>query len=258
MHQKNNNEQDSPWLLTSKTESHPRLRLFCFHHAGGGASVFRQWGEMMPQGIEVCAVQPPGHEHRINEPLFCNMNALITAMVDELPIGSSPFALFGHSMGAKIAYAFARKLKSIKNREPVQMFLSASRAPHVPEPLQRHQLEDKAFMQQICKLGGTPEAILASQEYMFMLLPVFRADFTIDELYICQEDQFLTCPFTLFRGSKDDEVNDKDLEQWKAHTTGATQLETIEGDHFFFKSQEKKLTDFIARQLVAALTSNND
>lgn len=254
MYHINYQQQDSPWLLVNRREEQPRFRIFCFHHAGGGASVFRQWAGLMPQGIEVCAVQLPGHEHRINEPLFTDMAALTGAMVREIPIDSTPFAFFGHSMGAKIAYAFARKLKKVKNLEPRQLFLSASRAPHVPEPLQRHRLEKRAFIRQICEMGGTPQAILDSEEYMAMLLPVFRADFTIDESYRCAEDQLLGCPFTLFRGSEDNEVNGRDLGQWTAHTSGETELETIEGDHFFFKSREDLVTRRIVEKL--ALTAS--
>jgi len=76
--------RNNPWLILGKAERRTRLRLFCFPYAGGGASIFRQWQENMPEGIEVCAVQLPGRENRIAEPLFTRLLSLVNAVVKAL------------------------------------------------------------------------------------------------------------------------------------------------------------------------------
>lgn len=82
----------------------PKVRLLCFPHAGGSARVFDKWPERLPWSVQVCAIQLPGREMRLNEPPITRMTHLLEEFAKVLlPWIDRPVALFGHSLGAKIA-----------------------------------------------------------------------------------------------------------------------------------------------------------
>src|SRR5947208_15726994 len=101
-----------PWLTRPRPNPSARLRLFCLPFAGGGASAYHTWPEGLPGDVEVCAVQPPGREGRFREPAFARLRPLVTALTDALrPHLDRPFAVFGHSLGALVAFEWVRELR---------------------------------------------------------------------------------------------------------------------------------------------------
>jgi surfactin synthase thioesterase subunit len=245
---------NNAWLILREPKRKTRLRLFCFPYAGGGASVFRQWSENMPEGVEVCPVQLPGRENRITEPLFTRLSPLVDAMVKALdPYFDVPFAFFGHSIGTKIAFELARELRRKYCVQPVHLFVSGSRPPQIPEPRPLHLLPEHEFAKELCRFSGTPEAVLQSRELMEMYLPILRADFSIDETYIYYEDNLFDCPISAFGGSEDKETNRKELDAWRQHTTGTFTLQIFQGDHFFIKTSQSLLLDSISQVLAQYL-----
>src|SRR4051794_20676020 len=117
----------SPWIRFDAPDARAALRLFCFPYAGAGASVYRGWKRRPPASIHVCPIQLPGREERIREPPFTNMDALCAALLPELaPYLDMPVALFGHSMGALIAYQAATRLRN-QGCEPVHLLVSGQR-----------------------------------------------------------------------------------------------------------------------------------
>ena len=250
--------RNTPWLILAKPNRKTRLRLFCFPYAGGGASIFRQWQENIPEGVEVCAVQLPGRENRIVEPPFTKLSLLVDAMVKNLdPYFDVPFAFFGHSIGAKIAFEVARELRRKKDVQPVHLFVSGSRPPHIPEPRPLHMLPEHEFTKELCRFSGTPEAVMQSRDLMEMYLPILRADFSIDETYVYYEDNPLDCPIFAFGGSEDKETNREELDAWRQHTTGSFTLQIFQGDHFFIKSSQSLLLHSISRVLLRYLDTKN-
>ena len=136
-----NPKKKQPLVDLGRTKTKTQLRLFCFPYAGGGASIFRQWPENTPEGIEVCPVQLPGRENRIAESLFTRLSPLVDAMIEALdPYFDVPFTFFGYSIGAKIAFELARELRKKKGVHPLYLFVSGSRPSHIPEPRPLHLL----------------------------------------------------------------------------------------------------------------------
>ena len=243
--------RNTPWLILGKPKPETRLRLFCFPYAGGGASIFRQWSENMPEGVEVCAIQLPGRENRIIDPPFTKLAPLVDAMVEALdPYFDVPFAFFGHSIGAKIAFELARELRRKKGVHPVHLFVSGSRPPHIPEPRPLHMLPEHEFVKEFRRFSGTPEAVMQSRDLMEMYLPILRADFAVDETYVYYEDNPLDCPISAFGGSEDKETNRQELEAWRQHTLDSFKFQMFEGDHFFIKSSQSRVLDSISRVLL--------
>ena len=178
--------QTSTWFQCRKPNPRARLRLLCFPYAGGGVSVFRAWPDLLPAEIEVWAIQLPGHDGRLREPIPAELQTLALAAADGLgPALDTPFACFGHSMGALLAFEFARQLRHRGLAGPTQLFVSARRAPQLPRtdaPL--HTLPEGPFIEMLRqRYNGIPAAILAEPELLQLFLPMLRADFKLIETY---------------------------------------------------------------------------
>lgn len=243
------------WLPYRKARSNPEFRLFCFPHAGGAASVFRNWPDLLPPHIEVCAVQLPGREARLMEPAFTRMSALTAELTTILhPLLDRPFALFGYSLGAAIACETARAIARTHNLQPTHLYVCARRAPHLRshcEPI--HTLPEPAFKDKLRQLGGTPEEALNHPELLELILPLLRADFELNDTYLAQPAQeLLACPIRAYGGVKDTEVSAEDLEAWKYTTTGPFHLKMFPGGHFFLKEDLPLILNDIARANAAS------
>jgi len=214
--------------------------------------VFRLWGRTLPPLIEVCPVQLSGREDRFAELPYTNIQALVESLTVEIqPYLHKPFTLFGHSMGALIAFELARSLRRQSGPLPLALFLSARRAPHLP--LNRkslYQLPDPEFIRELRLLGGTPAAVFESKELLDFVLPTLRADFTICDTYGFMPEPPLDCPFVLYAGRRDTEAPPPDVEAWGCHTTKTCSLQMFPGNHFFLHSDRDLLLQAMATTLV--------
>lgn len=237
------------WVTCPRPRPDAEMRLFCFPYAGGGASAYRAWAAHAPETLEVCPVQLPGRENRLREPLYTRLPALVASLHEVIrPFLDRPFAFFGHSLGAIIAFELARELRRRGGELPQQLFVSARLAPQDadPEP-PMYVLPDDEFRAQLRKLSGTPEAILQNEELMAMLLPILRADFAINEAYVYAEEPPLSCPISAFGGHSDPKVSQGELERWHAQTSGSFSLRMQPGNHFFINSDPKRVVGAIAQ-----------
>src|SRR5258708_2622210 len=179
------------WFPSVQSAAGAKLRLFCFPSAGGGASVFRGWGEHLPPGVAVLPVRLPGRETRLGEPPFDLMEQLIEALREAIaPYLDQPFAFFGHSLGAAIAFELARTLPD----PPACLLVSGARAPqlrrdHVPPP----PPADEGLIQELRRLDGIPQELLDNQELMQLALPALRADTALYRNYVYTEGPPLAC-----------------------------------------------------------------
>lgn len=242
---------DTPWLVISQPQPAARLRLFCFPYAGGGAIIYRQWPASLPTDVEVCAVQPPGRETRFRETALTSVSSLVSEVVAALPLFlDRPFAFYGHSLGALVAFETAHELRQRGLPVPEHLFLASRRAPQLPDPRPPiHALPQADFVQQVQqRYGGIPEAIRSDAELMALFLPLLRADFTALETYRCDGVAQLDCPITVFGGSNDITLSPADLAGWQRYTQGSFAMKMFPGDHFFLHSRSLLLEE-LARVL---------
>jgi medium-chain acyl-[acyl-carrier-protein] hydrolase len=227
------------------------MRLFCLPFAGGGASTYRLWPTRLPSSIEVCPIQLPGREDRYREPAITSVVGLARVLVRELtPFLDKPFAIFGHSMGALIAFEVARALRHAGLPLPSALFVAAYPAPQ--SPLARaaiHQLSDRDFIEEMRRMQGTPAAVLDNIELMEFMLPILRADFEACDTYACAPEPPLECPLFVYGGTDDSEVDDSGLDRWRDQTSKSFSLRILPGNHFFVQSHRELLLAQISEQL---------
>jgi surfactin synthase thioesterase subunit len=239
-----------PWLPALRPAS-SAPRLFCLPYAGGGASMFAPWPVAAAGRLDICPVHLPGRESRITETAFTNVDALVAAFVDRLvPHLDHPYAFFGHSMGALIAFETTRELRRRALPPPIRIVASAFRGPHLPERFpDRRALGDDAFIAELRRLAGTPDEVVADEEMMALLLPGLRADVTLCETYVHRDEDPLDVPLTVFGGAEDARVSREELEGWRRHTRAGMDLQLFPGHHFFLKSSRAAVVAAIADRL---------
>jgi len=230
------------WLVRPDPREAASLTLVCFPYAGGGASAWRGWSDSLPTEVEVLGVQPPGREQRLLEPAFDELEPLLEAIVWELaPALTRPFAFFGHSLGALLAYEVAHVLRR-RAGEPRYLFVSGLRAPHLPLPWDPiHRLPDRAVIDELRRLGGTPPAVLDHDEMMELVLPPLRADLAVCETYTYRPRPRLRCPIAAFAGVTDPSVTTPEIAAWREHTDGEFTLQLFPSDHFFLQHSRTPL-----------------
>lgn len=237
----------APWLSRFVPRPAATLRLFCFSYAGGGAAVYRPWALTLPPSVDVAAVVLPGRESRLREAQLRRMSDLLAALVPALePHLDRPFAFFGHSMGALVAYELARTLQQHGRPVPHRLLLSGRRAPHLPEPEPPiHHLDDDAFVTAIQRrYNGIPPEVLQHRELLELLLPSLRADMAVIETHRPYESarppvQFAG-PISVFGGQDDTRATRQELEGWQAHTRERLVLRQFPGGHFYFNDVETR------------------
>ena len=241
----------TPWVIVPEPNAAARLRLLCFPYAGGGPSVFSGWPRALPSDVELCAVQMPGRERRLSEPPITDWDEVVDRMVDGLaPWTERPCALFGHSLGAVLAFELARRLRRLPRCGLVHLFVSGCRAPHLPfGDGAIHHLPDQEFVDGLRRLRGTPEELFDSPELLELFLPVLRADLMLAETYACRGDAPLDVPISAYGGREDAQETPPMVSEWRAHTTSAFLSSTFPGGHFFVKEESAALLSQLSREL---------
>jgi medium-chain acyl-[acyl-carrier-protein] hydrolase len=250
------------WVPRFRSNASALLRLFCLPYAGGGAAVYRTWGDVLPRSVEVCPVQLPGREMRLKERAFSSVFPLVEAMAPALvPLLDKPFVLFGHSMGALVAFELANRLRRDHNLLPEVLFVSARVAPSAElrrGPLSK--LPDDELMEEILGLNGTDKNLLDHKELLRLTLPTLRADLALHEDYKYSEEPPLQCPIVAFGGLRDPKIDAEGLEGWRNHTSSSFARRLLAGDHFFISAPHSSFLNVFALELqrvVATLGSRS-
>jgi medium-chain acyl-[acyl-carrier-protein] hydrolase len=239
------------WCHVRSPNPTAELRLLCFPYAGGGASVFSGWARSLPPHVELCAVQMPGREERIGDHYIIEWEEVVERLAQELSqYLDRPFAIFGHSLGAILAFEFIRHLRAEQRYRCSHLFVSGRRAPHLPpDDPPTYDLPDTEFVEELRRLAGTPGEVLERPELMEVLLPLLRADFRLSETYVFKEGPPLDLPITVYGGMDDKEVSVSELEAWQLHTNMGFQRVMFPGGHFFVTQHRSVLLSQLGNDL---------
>ncbi|MBO0720374.1 MAG: thioesterase [Blastocatellia bacterium] len=238
------------WFQNSHARGRAELKLFCFPYAGGTASIFRNWANRLPIKIQVIPVELPGRGGRLSEPLFTGIKPLVDALAESIPpLLDTPFAFFGHSMGAVIAFELARSLRAAR-LEPAAILASGRRAPHVPDtdPV-TYNLPHDEFIEELQRIDGTPREVLEHAELMELMIPMLRADFQLIQTYEYTEGEPLGCPIVAYGGLQDEEETRELLLKWREMTLSRFKLHMLPGNHFFLRTAEALLLELLTQDL---------
>jgi surfactin synthase thioesterase subunit len=244
---------DSRWFRAWRRGPISRARLFCLHHAGGSASLFRNWHEQLPADLEVVAIALPGREQRIDERRFTRMEPLVADLSRVIrPLLDLPYALFGYSMGATIGFELLRSIER-GGLPGAALFIAAGRqAPQCPPRAGAlHTLDDSGFCEEFLRKNYSPQLqqLLANDELRAFFTPQLRADMELIETYTYRESVPLRCPIVACGGREDPDVHESDVEAWAAHTRGAFRPHFFSGEHAFVRSAGADLVAMLRREL---------
>ena len=212
-----------------------KTNLFIFPFAGGGVSAFRKWGESFDD-IGVYVAQYPGRENRFGEKAISDINELVSILFKEISEEFNfeiPYYLFGHSMGTKIVYELALRIKNSPLPNPRGLIISAGRAPCYKEPKPIYHLDDEGFIEGLRRYDGTPKEILDNKDLISIFLPTLRADFVIDEDYQDTKFEKIESDILGLMGDIDQEMKLEELKKWQDYTTKNFSYKYIPGKHMF-------------------------
>jgi surfactin synthase thioesterase subunit len=231
------------------------LDLFCFPHAGASATVYARWRRRLPEWLQVRPVELPGRGARIQELPYTDLDALADLLAGELiPQIGRPYALFGHSLGALLAFEVAHRLTSCRAAGPQALFVSGTHAPTRRNAGRYASWQsDDALVAEMRKLQGTSPEVLASTELMALTLPVLRADFQVCGGYRPKARPPLQCPLHVFGGDADETTWDT-LMAWQYESAGTFSLDVLQGGHFFIRSCEARVLELICGYLESGLS----
>jgi pyochelin biosynthesis protein PchC len=228
------------WIRRFHPVAAPEIRLACFPHIGGSASFYWPISAVMTAGVEVLAVQYPGRQDRSGEEPLTDIHRLADGAFGALrPVLSDPVALFGHSMGALIAFEVALRMEQVLGITPAAFIASSIWAPSRQRDGEI-DTSDPTNMSEVLadlrRLKGTDPGLLDDPELMRGMLGTLRSDYIATDSYRCGRGVKVACPITVFVGDRDPHVSVEAAQAWSEHTTGGFALNVFGGDHFYLTS----------------------
>lgn len=230
------------WVHIIKSNPTAKIRLFCFHYAGGNAYMFNSWANYLSDMIEVYAIQLPGRMNLLDIPAHTRLDDLIPDLLAQVQpyLQNQPYAFLGYSVGGLIAYNLTHALASQNQVLPEALFIAACRAPTIESRTHiLHNLPDEQFIEGLKIYGGTPAEVLTNHDLMHFMLPILRADFSLFETYKrLAVVEPLSCPIYTYGGLQDKQATVEELKFWQKETTKYNSLKLFPGDHFFIKNNQ--------------------
>ncbi|WP_213781810.1 alpha/beta fold hydrolase [Caballeronia sp. dw_276] len=230
-------------------------KLICFPFAGAGASLFRPWAEALADTLVVTAVQLPGRENRFAEESYTQVEQAIDdldADLDALLDGATDITLFGHSLGAVLAYELALRIDRAAPDLPCRLVVSGSPSPSRPRVQHASGLSDAQFLAQVREFAGYSHPSLDDPEMRELLLPVLRADVEMHEAYSSHDKAPIGMPVIAVRGRDDELVSAAELAAWQAVTTRPLQTLEVDGGHMYLTDHPQPLFGLLRQTMALA------
>lgn len=223
--------------------------------AGASATMFLRWRRLLPEWIRVVPVELPGRGSRIGEPFADDFDALVAQLCEEHAASlRGSYSLFGHSMGALLAWAIAQRQDALARPLPWSLFVSASPAPSQRDPDRFAGMDhDAALIADMRKHGGTPEEVFASPELLRLALDTLGADYRLCDSFRSTAPASLPMPLHVLAGRGDDIAAER-IAAWRREAGGAFSLDWFEGGHFFIRQHEQQVLSVIVRELLHGFT----
>ncbi|GAA2100864.1 alpha/beta fold hydrolase [Streptomyces albiaxialis] len=240
------------WIRRFHPAPDAATRLVCLPHAGGSASFYFPVSRALAPAVDVLAVQYPGRQDRRAEPCLDSIAALADEVAERLlPWADRPLSIFGHSMGATLAFEVALRLEQ-RDITLHALFASGRRAPSRHREESTHLHDDAALIREIKALDGTESQTLDDEEMLRAVLPAIRSDYRAAETYRYQPGPPLSCPVYAMVGDSDPKASVDEVRSWGDHTKERFELQTYPGGHFYLNAQAPRVIDAISRAVMSA------
>jgi surfactin synthase thioesterase subunit len=215
----------------------PTAHLLCLPHAGAGPSVFHPWRSAAPEGLEICPVSLPGRERRLFEDPYVSVHDAVCGIAAELtPVPGEPLMLFGHCLGALLAYELARCLH-MSGTPVAHLLVSGTPGPRHVRKQRITGLPEAEFLERMTEIACYRHEALDDPEMRELMLPALRADVQMHEDYRPSGTEPLPVRLTALRGADDDTVSAAQIGQWKEATSGQFCQAECPGTHMYFLEQ---------------------
>ncbi|KDN75930.1 thioesterase [Streptomyces olindensis] len=225
-----------------------QLFLACLPFAGSGAGFFREWKKLDISELTVFPVQLPGREERFLDDPYTDVAEAVAELAPQIASGAgegTDIALFGHSLGAVLAYEIARELERTGHRLR-HLYVSGSPGPHNGRTERATGLPDEEFLAGVQRFAGYRHAAFDDPELVEVLLPVLRADVEMHENYRASSTEPLSVPITALRGEDDELVSREQAGQWSAVTRGPFAYQELPGGHMYLVDQPEQMLRLMA------------
>ena len=242
----------SKWLsVSAPPKPNATTRLWCFPFAGGGASAYHAWRKLAPEWLAIEPVLLPGRERRISENTFNQMDALVERMVRAMGPGMpADVALFGYSMGALIAFEFARALRRHGYTQPRHLIVAAHRPPQAPDPFPPiYHLPTEQLKARLKERFGEYNEGLNHPELCDLILPCLRADLQLCAEYPYRDEPSLDCPISVLGAADDVVVDANTISAWRQQSRQPGAVKLFEGGHFFMQARQQQVLNWVVEQL---------
>ncbi len=242
----------APVIVRLSEHSHPATKLFCLPYAGGPATLYKKWSVPL-QAFDIYGVQIAARAASGDDAVMQRVDSCVAWLIDKIAaLTSEPYALFGHSVGALLAFETARALQAMDCPLPVRLFVSGFPAPQLPRRLPAfHDLPLQKLLAVAQRLDAVPSAAFKNQDLIELLLPILRADLALAELYTYSPAPPLPVPITCFGGLADATVGRAQLSEWQDQTSSGFTLKMLPGNHMFVHSAYKRICHEIEREICA-------
>lgn len=228
------------------------IPVLCFPFAGAGTSAFRRAQEYGSDTVRICPLQLPGREDRFDEPPCTDVATAVENLMPvalDLVAGSPVVAVFGHSLGAVLAYEMAHRLRQVPRPELVRVFVSGSPGPWSRREIRATGMSDEDFLRQVRGFAGYTHPALEHPELRDMLLPTLRADVEMHENYVAPPGRRIDVPITSIRGSEDELVSAEQAAEWSVATTAGCRLREVPGNHMYLVDSPAELVRLMDAEL---------
>ncbi|MER6786899.1 alpha/beta fold hydrolase [Streptomyces sp. NPDC000658] len=247
----------SAWFRTARPRPEAACRLYAFPHAGGSAAAYARWARLLPDDVEVAAVQLPGRQDRRATAAFTDLDTLVEAVYEALEddLDGRPFAFFGHSMGALLAYRLTVALRADGARGPVLLAVSGwEGGAHRVSPVPVERMPDDEFLERVAGFGGLPPECTENSELLELVLPTLRADFAVVNGYT-DDGARVDVPVVAYGGTSDPLVGGGVLDAWAGRTDAFLGHLGFPGGHFYLYEHGVSVAADLTRRLRHCLTA---
>ncbi|MGK2866329.1 MAG: thioesterase II family protein [Mycobacterium sp.] len=236
-----------PWIKQYPgSGAHGPGAALVFPHAGGAALAYRSLGTALAAaGADTYVMQYPQRGDRLTHPAPDTVAELAADLFDGGDWAAlGPLRLFGHCMGAVVAFEFARVAES-KGIEVGSLWVSASEAPATVAAAPSLPMAESEIIAEMVDLGGTDPQLLADDDFVELLLMAVRADYAAFNRYACDENVRIAADIHTLGGDADHRINENMLRRWEIHTSGAFTVSMFDGGHFYINDHTADVAELV-------------